>query len=102
MLLIEAAINRYVLEKNLPNNMKLTIWQDESKNFQSRIDLLMENDLKVNGARPINFLPLFISSVIISCFFIVIVYSNVLYLFISSANSIGTSFVGSGFLQLIG
>jgi len=42
---IAESINLYILEKNLPDNMKLYVWQDESKNFKSRIDLLLENAL---------------------------------------------------------
>jgi len=40
---IAAAIQRYISEKQLPDNMELYVWQDESKNFKSRIDLLLEN-----------------------------------------------------------
>lgn len=40
---IAAAINQYMNSKKLPDNMQLYIWQDESKNFKSRIDLLLDN-----------------------------------------------------------
>lgn len=40
---ISSAIQRYIKAKDLPENMALYVWQDESKNFKSRIDLLLEN-----------------------------------------------------------
>jgi multidrug efflux pump subunit AcrB/ribosome modulation factor len=40
---IAEAINGYISQKSLPENMALYVWQDESKNFKSRIDLLLEN-----------------------------------------------------------
>ncbi|MFT6905654.1 MAG: multidrug efflux pump subunit AcrB/ribosome modulation factor [Oleiphilaceae bacterium] len=36
-------VNRYISQKSLPDNMSLYVWQDESKNFKSRIDLLLDN-----------------------------------------------------------
>ena len=42
---IAEALNGYIREKQLPDNMHLYVWQDESKNFKSRIDLLLENAL---------------------------------------------------------
>lgn len=40
---IAETIQRYIDEKQLPDNMELYVWQDESKNFKSRIDLLLDN-----------------------------------------------------------
>lgn len=40
---IAEAVRQYIGEKKLPDTMQLYVWQDESKNFKSRIDLLLEN-----------------------------------------------------------
>lgn len=42
---IAETIQRYIDKKELPDNMQLYVWQDESKNFKSRIDLLLSNAL---------------------------------------------------------
>lgn len=45
IMMISEVIQRYIRAKKLPDNMALYVWQDEAKNFKSRIDLLLENAL---------------------------------------------------------
>jgi multidrug efflux pump subunit AcrB/ribosome modulation factor len=40
---IADSINTYVATAEIPDNMQLHIWQDDSKHFKSRIDLLLDN-----------------------------------------------------------
>ena len=40
---IAESINEYVASAQLPDNMQLHVWQDDSKHFKSRIDLLLDN-----------------------------------------------------------
>jgi len=40
---IAATLNAYIEEKHLAESMKLYVWQDDSKHFKSRIDLLLDN-----------------------------------------------------------
>ena len=40
---IAATLNAYIEEKHLADSMKLYVWQDDSKHFKSRIDLLLDN-----------------------------------------------------------
>jgi len=42
---IADVVNRYISQKSLPDSMALYLWQDESKNFKSRVDLLLDNAL---------------------------------------------------------
>jgi multidrug efflux pump subunit AcrB/ribosome modulation factor len=40
---IAKSLNNYIDQVQLPDNMQLHIWQDDSKHFKSRIDLLLDN-----------------------------------------------------------
>lgn len=40
---IAQTLNQYIKDKKLAENIKLYIWQDDSKHFKSRIDLLLDN-----------------------------------------------------------
>ena len=40
---IAKSLNSYIDQVQLPDNMQLHIWQDDSKHFKSRIDLLLDN-----------------------------------------------------------
>jgi multidrug efflux pump subunit AcrB/ribosome modulation factor len=40
---IAKSLNTYVANAQIPDNMQLHIWQDDSKHFKSRIDLLLDN-----------------------------------------------------------
>ncbi|MCA6128517.1 ribosome modulation factor [Thalassolituus oleivorans] len=40
---ISDVIHNHLADSNLPQNVKVYVWQDESKNFQSRVDLLVSN-----------------------------------------------------------
>ena len=40
---IAQVIQVYIYQKKLPDDMQLYIWQDESKNYTSRVDLLLNN-----------------------------------------------------------
>ncbi len=40
---IAQTLNDYIKDKKLADHMKLYIWQDDSKHFQSRIELLLDN-----------------------------------------------------------
>ncbi|MBL4796839.1 MAG: efflux RND transporter permease subunit [Oleispira sp.] len=40
---ISESINHYIASAHLPDNMHLHVWQDDSKHFKSRIDLLLDN-----------------------------------------------------------
>lgn len=40
---IAETLNHYIENKSLANNTQLYIWQDDSKHFKSRIDLLLDN-----------------------------------------------------------
>ena len=40
---ISESINLYIASAHLPDNMHLHVWQDDSKHFKSRIDLLLDN-----------------------------------------------------------
>lgn len=42
---IAKSLNSYIEYVKLPDNMQLHIWQDDSKHFKSRIDLLLDNAL---------------------------------------------------------
>jgi multidrug efflux pump subunit AcrB/ribosome modulation factor len=42
---ISKSLNSYIATAQIPDNMKLHIWQDDSKHFKSRIDLLLDNAL---------------------------------------------------------
>lgn len=40
---IAKSLNTYISHAQIPDNMTLNIWQDDSKHFKSRIDLLLDN-----------------------------------------------------------
>ena len=40
---IAKSLNTYVADAEIPDNMNLHVWQDDSKHFKSRIDLLLDN-----------------------------------------------------------
>ncbi|MBQ0730642.1 MAG: efflux RND transporter permease subunit [Oleispira antarctica] len=40
---IAKSLNTYIANAQIPDNMQLHIWQDDSKHFKSRIDLLLDN-----------------------------------------------------------
>lgn len=40
---IAKSLNTYVTNAKIPDNMHLHVWQDDSKHFKSRIDLLLDN-----------------------------------------------------------
>ena len=40
---ISESLNIYIASAQLPDNMQLHVWQDDSKHFKSRIDLLLDN-----------------------------------------------------------
>lgn len=40
---IAKVLNTYISHAQIPDNMQLHIWQDDSKHFKSRIDLLLDN-----------------------------------------------------------
>ena len=42
---IAKTVSQYVVDKKLPSGMSLTVWQDDSKHFSSRISLLIKNAL---------------------------------------------------------